>query len=671
MKEKILLFAGTKEGRILAEHLCRQGKDIHVFVATEYGEEMLPKMDGLSVYQGRLSEKEMEKLFLEENNSYIIDATHPYAVEVSKNIKNACEKTGKKYLRLLREKQVEDDGCVYVDSKEEAVHYLNQVPGRILFTTGSKELAFYLEQLSEKERAYVRILADAEAVEKCRELGLQGRQIICMQGPFSAELNAALLRQFDIRFLVTKDTGVTGGFPEKLLGAQKAGAEVVVIRRPQEEEGFSAEEILAQIGVEEPWKKRRKICLLGIGMGTEEGMTIRGRQACMEADVILGAKRMVKMLEGFQKPIEAIYQPEAVKKFLEKHLEYQNIVIAFSGDVGFYSGTTQLLHILKKEGYDLELICGISSPVYAASRFQMPWQDMKLMSMHGRTQNILAAIRNYKKVFVLVDGKEGVRKLAQQLLTYAMENVVMHVGYQLSYPEEVLRSGTPEEFLAYELDGLSAVILENPFAGKESVTHGLPDERFIRGNAPMTKEEVRSISLSKLALTKNSVVYDVGAGTGSIGIECALQASEGRVYAVEKKQDAIALLKENKRKFCVDNLEIVEGTAPDVLQELPTPTHAFIGGSSGNMETILSCLLGKNPEIRIVINAIAVDTIAEVMDFLKKQDFAVKEIVQIQVSKAKELGNYQMMMGQNPVYIFTLQKEKNYASTKNFINCTI
>ena len=152
-------------------------------------------------------------------------------------------------------------------------------------------------------------------------------------------------------------------------------------------------------------------------------------------------------------------------------------------------------------------------------------------------------------------------------------------------------------------------------------------------------------------------MFDIGAGTGSIGIECALQAAEGQVWAIEKKAEAGELLSQNKRELGAYNLTVVSGTAPEALTGLPAPTHAFIGGSGGNLAEIVGVLLGKNPKVRIVINAIAMETVAEVMGLLKKQEFAVAEIVQVSVGKAREIGAYHMMMGQNPVYIFTLQKE--------------
>jgi precorrin-6Y C5,15-methyltransferase (decarboxylating) len=287
----------------------------------------------------------------------------------------------------------------------------------------------------------------------------------------------------------------------------------------------------------------------------------------------------------------------------------------------------------------------------------MTWQDMKLMSIHGRKQNIISAVRTNRKVFTLVDAKEGIQELAQMLLSYGYSDIHMYVGNQLSYPEEKLLNGNPGDFLEYDCDGLSAAILFNENADKTIITHGLSDDSFIRGKAPMTKEEIRSISISKLALTKDAIVYDIGAGTGSIGIECALQVTEGNVYAVEKKEDALVLLNQNQMRLGTDNLEIISGIAPEALTDLPAPTHAFIGGSSGNMEEIIQLLIEKNPKVRIVINAIAMETVMEVMQVIKKETFAFVDIVQVSVGKAKVLADYHMMMEQNPVYIFTLQKE--------------
>lgn len=682
--EKILIFAGTKEGRLLAEHLCNCRKEVHISVATAYGRELLKPREGLIVHQGRLQETQMELLLTQTEWEAVIDATHPYATEVSALLKTACEKTGRRYLRLLRDLKDEkaNPSIYYVDTKEEAAAWLNERSGNILMTTGSKELRSFLDQMHDRTRLYVRILPDGETVTCLKEWGLKGGQIICMQGPFSAELNEAMIRQLKIRYLVTKETGAAGGFPQKLAGAQAAGADVVVIRRPQEESGYAMEQLLRLLhlpqmptvpaeeepacGFDSKFKppaamaaepSPRRITLLGIGMGARGNLTEEACRACKQADLIVGAGRMLKALSFFGKPMKELYRPDEILDFLQQHPQYRSIVAAFSGDVGFYSGAGQLLTRLEKGGYESELLCGISSVAYAAARFGLSWQDMKLVSVHGRSQNVVGALRTHAKVFVLAGKDDSIRTLARTLIDYGFPQVMMHVGSCLSEPEERLFTGRPGEFLAFSQEGLSVAILENQAAECAPVTHGLPDACFLRGGAPMTKEEVRSIALSKLALTRQAVVYDIGAGTGSIGIECALAAPEGMVYAIEKKEEAQKLLLENQRRLRAANLTLIAGSAPEVLQELPAPTHAFIGGSSGSMEQIIDVLLEKNQKVRIVISAIALETVSEVTKILQKNRFAQQEAVQISVARAKTVGSYHMMMGQNPVYLFTLSNE--------------
>jgi len=184
----------------------------------------------------------------------------------------------------------------------------------------------------------------------------------------------------------------------------------------------------------------------------------------------------------------------------------------------------------------------------------------------------------------------------------------------------------------------------------------MKDELFIRGTVPMTKSEVRAVSLSKLELNPDSVLYDVGAGTGSVSVEASKMLPLGRVYAIEKKPEAVDLIKANKTKFSADSLKIIEGTAPSALEELEAPTHVFIGGTSGTMEEVLKLVLDKNPNVRVVINVLALESIAEVLHWLKSHSITA-EIVQVQISKGKIAGNYHMMMGQNPVYVISFGGE--------------
>ena len=242
-----LIFARTTEGRKLAEFFLTKGVTLTVCTATEYGKILLPEHSLLTAISKRLDDKEMYELMEKNQFDGVFDCTHPYAVIVSENIKKAAKKANLEYYRILRPKEeIEDeDNIVYVASMEEAVDYLSNTEGNILTTTGSKELSKMLSLPNYKERVYARILSNPEMVKDSFELGFQGKHLICMQGPFSEEMNTAMIHQFDIRYVLTKNSGKVGGFIEKVNSAKETGTILVVIGRPTAEtDGYVLEEIL-------------------------------------------------------------------------------------------------------------------------------------------------------------------------------------------------------------------------------------------------------------------------------------------------------------------------------------------------------------------------------------------------------------------------------------------
>ena len=254
-------------------------------------------------------------------------------------------------------------------------------------------------------------------------------------------------------------------------------------------------------------------------------------------------------------------------------------------------------------------------------------------------------------------------KLCARLVDAGLGAVRVSVGERLSYPDEKITCGTAAELASREFDKLSVALIENS-APDAVVTHGLPDEVFLREMdpahvVPMTKSEVRAVCLSKLALTERAVCWDVGAGTGSVSIEMALQAKRGRVYAVERQEDALALLARNKAAFSAGNLEIVSGTAPAACEALPAPTHVFLGGTAGNLNGILDAALRKNPHVRIVATAVTLESVGALA--ARMADFEKAECVSLQAARARTAGSYHLMQGQNPVYIFTMQKRREQA----------
>lgn len=655
---EIIVFAGTTEGCDISNFLAEHQIHVLACVATDYGSKSLKENEYLKIHAGRLTEPEMEALLNEKKPEMVLDATHPYAAEVTENIRTACQNTGLEYRRVLREAGAYQDQAVYVPDTQAAIEFLEGTEGNILLTTGSKELGKYTALSDAGERIYARVLSLPSVMETCKGYGFEGKHLIGMQGPFSMELNAAMLRQFDCKYLVTKDTGKAGGFQEKIDAALSCGTVPVIIGRPLKEKGLSVAECRHMLAEYFGFTVKPHITLLGIGMGNQETLTVQGKKAAKSADLIIGAKRMA---DAVREPGQAVvyeYRSDVIADYIRNHPEYEKVVIALSGDVGFYSGARKLLTALGGRESNVEVICGISSVVYFMSEIGLSWDDAKITSAHGKHCNLISMIRHNQKVFSILGTGTAVAELAGKLVKYHMGEVLLYVGENLSYPDEKIFVKKAEELTNYEGQPLSVVCAfhENPEPALS--THGIPDEEFIRGKAPMTKEEVRSVSLSKLRLTEDSICCDVGAGTGSVSVEMALRADQGQVFAIEKKEEAAALLEENKQKFAVDNLEIIKGEAPQALENLPAPTHAFIGGSSGNLKEIVALLLGKNPQVRIVINCITLETISEALDVLKEYDFQQREVVQLAASRSKEISRYHLMMGENPIYIITCQNPK-------------
>lgn len=653
---KVIVFAGTTEGYEISRFLGENQIPVLACVATEYGSKSLKESSTLHVQAGRLDENEMKELFSREKPELVLDATHPYAAEVTRNIRKACEEAEVSYTRILRTGSGQQN-AVYVKDTQEAAEYLKGTTGNVLLTTGSKELAAFTSVPDYKERLFARVLSLPSVIESCQALGFEGRNLIAMQGPFSMELNQAMLAQYQCKYLVTKDSGKAGGFLEKIQAAEACGATVVIIGRPLVEEGLSLRECRHMLIERYGLTGKQKVTLLGIGMGSPKTLTLSGQEAVRNADLIVGAKRMTDAVRFVGQDFLYEYRSKEISEYLKAHPEYTKVVVALSGDVGFYSGAKKLVELL---GPETEMICGISSVVYFMSKIGLSWDDAKIVSAHGKACNLISLIRTNRKVFSILGTGDGVRQLAEKLTFYGMGDVVLHVGENLSYDNEKILAKPARELVSYEGDPLSVICAYNPGAELELATHGLPDEEFIRGKAPMTKTEVRTVSLSKLRLPKDAICYDIGAGTGSVSVEMALRASEGAVYAIEKKEDALALLHENKKKFALDHMYIVPGTAPEALEELPVPTHAFIGGSSGNMKEIVELLINKNPQVRIVINCITLETVGEALACirgLEKQEIyeCESEVVQLCASRSKNIGRYHMMMGENPIYIITVQ----------------
>ena len=372
-----------------------------------------------------------------------------------------------------------------------------------------------------------------------------------------------------------------------------------------------------------------KITLVGMGSGLPGSLTAQGLQALQTAGLILGAKRLLQNLpDGCTPNRKPIYLPDEVLACLQAE-PCQTAALVYSGDTGFYSGAAALVPKLRAQGAEVTVLPGISSVQLLAAALGRPWQNWHLVSAHGCACAPAAECRSDRPTFFLTGGRNtSPAALCEILAAAGFGAVQATVGENLGTPQQKVITDTVQTL----------------------AVPGLPDEAFIRGKTPMTKQEVRAAALAKLAVAPTDTLWDVGAGTGSVSVEMALAAPMGQVYAVECDADACALVRQNQAKFAASNLTLIAGKAPEALQNLPAPDAVFIGGSKGNMQAIVDAALAANPQTRLCIAAIALETLQQSIAALAAHGLAA-QVTQIAVSRSKAAGSLHLMMANNPVFL--------------------
>ncbi|MDW5298798.1 MAG: precorrin-6y C5,15-methyltransferase (decarboxylating) subunit CbiE [Sedimentibacter sp.] len=398
----------------------------------------------------------------------------------------------------------------------------------------------------------------------------------------------------------------------------------------------------------------KKVYIVGIGVGNKCFMHQKSIVSIEKSECLIGTKRMLDTFSYLNKETFESISAKEIYDYINN--DNHNIFsVLVSGDVGFYSISKKLTEMLmENEQIEIENIAAVSSVQYFCSKLNLSWDGMKLVSAHGRNINIISNVMFNKKVFLLTGGEFKPNDICEILTSKGLGNLLVSVGENLSYENERIIEDSASNIAKMNFESLAVMIIQNHEALDLSVgLNSIKDSEFITGSSPMTKSEVRTISVSKLNLKNDSVVYDIGAGTGSVSIETALRLSNGSVYAIEKNEDAILLIKKNIEKFKAYNIEIIKNVAPDGLEILPKPDSVFIGGSSGNLNKIIEAILKKNPFVNLVINTITLENLNESLLCMEKYKFNDVEIINVAISKAKKAGSYNMMMGQNPIYIIS------------------
>ena len=394
-----------------------------------------------------------------------------------------------------------------------------------------------------------------------------------------------------------------------------------------------------------------QVNLIGLGSGQEETRSAEAQRALEQSGLVLGAARLLRSLPAVPGQTRiAAARPEEIAACLQKS-DAKDPCVVFSGDTGFYSGADGLLRLLREAGIAWCVLPGLSSVQLLSARLGEPWQDWVLCSAHGRPCDPIAALMTGKPAFFLTGGGQTPASLCREIRDAGLGALQAVVGEKLGCPDERLVTQTVEACAGADFAPLSVLLVEAAPHPCER-PGGIPDEAFCRGEVPMTKQELRAVILAKLAPGPEDTVWDVGAGTGSVSVELALTARRGQTWAVDAREEACALIEENRRRFGAWNLRLVRGRAPEALSPLPAPDAVFIGGSGGQLEGIVDAALAKNPAVRLCVPAIALETLSAALAVFAARGLDA-EVTQIAVSRARPGARLHLLLANNPVFLVT------------------
>ena len=406
----------------------------------------------------------------------------------------------------------------------------------------------------------------------------------------------------------------------------------------------------------------KTIDIVGMGLSLKDLSAVH-LSLILHADILIGGKRHLLLFPEFQGETRKITRDLAdLASFIQDRMDTDRIVVLASGDPLFFGIGDYLIRKLGRAS--VTVYPNISSVAAAFARIKTSWQDARVVSLHGRGQgaDVLRALKDFEKVAVLTDPARSPDWLADYLIRNGIREITMWVAEQLGAPEERVRSFDLPAAADQPFQNPNVVILlRHPKTEPPSppaLFLGMPHESFDHQRGMITKPEVRVVSLSKLRLKPHHVLWDLGAGSGSVSLEASQFITRGRVIAVEKDPTGIAHIQANRARFHVPNLDVFEALMPDKLTELPTPDRVFIGGGGKNLDAIINtaaaCL---HPGGIMVINTVVITSLAAALSALKNLDFET-EIVQIQVNTGRHMPTGDRMEAANPVWIVTGRKKQ-------------
>ncbi|MCW2278531.1 precorrin-6y C5,15-methyltransferase (decarboxylating) subunit CbiE [Heliophilum fasciatum] len=410
-----------------------------------------------------------------------------------------------------------------------------------------------------------------------------------------------------------------------------------------------------------------RVTVIGIGPGTPEHLTPQARKAAQEADLLIGGPRALALFADLGKPTLIIDRHlEDLMQVIARERQAKRLAVLVSGDPGFYS----LLPMLREKigAEHLQVIPGLSSLQMAFAALALPWQEVRWLSMHGRCQKLTDDTFSAPGwVAFLTDPQHRPEQIAQECVELGQGWRRGYILCSLGYADQTTDAGTVAQLAERPVGAYRPAVLivqggeapPSPAKGEtdSAVTPpggtGWPDDLFLRSpKIPMTKSDIRALTLARAQIGPRDTVWDIGAGTGSISIEAAGLAAQGTVWAVERLPEACDLIRQNAVRFGRHNLHLCPGAAPDVLATLPSPDVVIVGGSGGQLEAILAEAWRRLPAAgRLVVNAVTVETISTTTAWLSAQgiDFFASQVTTQTMVAA---GAYHLWKSQNPITLF-------------------
>ncbi len=404
------------------------------------------------------------------------------------------------------------------------------------------------------------------------------------------------------------------------------------------------------------------ISVIGINEDGLEGLSERSKQIIKDSEVIFGGRRHIELvkslIDGDKKVIIIGGDTQSVINEIKKNFyEGKKVVVLNSGDPLFFGLAKKIIDNIGKNF--VEVIPALSSIQLAFSKIKENWDDAVLLSIHSKDrklQNYINEIKENRKIAFITYGREDPKKIARFLRENKIEIQKFFVLENLGSKNEKVREINLEEVENLEFSDLNIVIILKD-SQNSRITIGLDDNEFEHISGLITKSEIRAIVLSKLSLSLDSVVWDIGGGSGSVSIECASIARKGRVFCIEKNEKSVEIIKRNVQKFCLMNLEILHGKAPQILSELPDPNSVFIGGGGDEIEDILSECFRRKP-ISIVCTFVDIFHLTRALNYIKehKREYN-SNVLSINIMKLKEIESYHKFDMLTSVFLLHLTKK--------------